>query len=259
MRSGLGAIGVSWRGQTVFDERGAAMGQQVFVLTGAGVSAESGLGTFRDVDGLWTQYDLADVASIDGYRRNPRLVLDFYNARRRNLLEAAPNPAHSALARLEAGLASQGGRLTLVTQNVDDLHEQAGARAVIHMHGSLKRARCGACGDVTTIETDQSLEDVCAACGVKGLMRPDIVWFGEVPMAMDLIEGRLMQADLFVAIGTSGAVYPAAGFVQAAGGLGIPTLELNLAPGDNAGLFDAAHYGPASTVVPAWVASVFNA
>jgi NAD-dependent deacetylase len=230
--------------------------RHIFILTGAGISAESGLGTFRDSDGLWTQVDLAEVATIQAYRRNPAKVLDFYNARRRNLAAAAPNPAHTALAKLQAGLVAGGGQLTLVTQNVDDLHEQAGATDVIHMHGELKKARCGQCEQVTPLELDQALTDRCDACGAAGAMRPHIVWFGEYPLHLPVIYDQLSKADLFVAIGTSGAVYPAAGFVDEARLAKIPTLEINLAPSDNADIFDDGRYGPASNTVPAWVEQV---
>lgn len=230
----------------------------VFILTGAGISAESGLGTFRDVDGLWTRYDLSEVASIDGYHRNPRLVLEFYNARRRNLLEARHNPAHEAIARLQRRLARAGRRVTLVTQNVDDLHEQGGSPEVIHMHGELKKQRCVACGAVSEILTDITLDDRCDACGAVGSLRPDIVWFGEMPMHMDLIYERLAGSDLFVAIGTSGAVYPAAGFVSAAREAGLETMELNLEPSDNAYAFLHCRYGKASETVPAWVEAMLT-
>lgn len=229
------------------------MAGHIFILTGAGISAESGLGTFRDKDGLWTKYDLSEVASIEGYLRNPKLVLDFYNARRKNLLEARHNPAHEALARLQAAR-----RVTLVTQNVDDLHEQGGSRDVLHMHGELKKQRCGACGAVSVIEADMSVHDACAACGVVGRMRPDIVWFGEIPMHMDVIYERLATADLFVSIGTSGSVYPAAGFVSAAREMGVATMEINLEPSENAWAFGRTRYGPASVAVPAWVDEVLG-
>jgi NAD-dependent deacetylase len=231
----------------------------IFILTGAGISAESGLGTFRDVDGLWTRYDLSEVASIDGYRRKPRLVLDFYNARFANLETAAPNAAHHAIGRLQSGLAAQGRRLTLVTQNVDDLHEKGGAADVIHMHGELRKVRCGACDTVFPRTGPTTLADGCAACGAVGHMRPHIVWFGEYPLHLDHIYTALVQADLFVAIGTSGAVYPAAGLVDAAREAGVDTMEINLDPSDNAAAFHQRLYGKASETVPAWVAEVLAA
>jgi len=225
----------------------------IFILTGAGISAESGLSTFRDADGLWKKYDIEDVASIGGYERNPALVLDFYNQRRGNLHGVKPNPAHFALAELERAWAAHGGAITLCTQNIDDLHEQGGSQRVVHMHGELRKARCHDCGDVTLADGDLTLTMGCAACGRTGGLRPHVVWFGEMPLEMDAIYEALAAADLFVSIGTSGSVYPAAGFVAAARSAGIPTMEINLAPSDNAELFDAARYGKASEAVPAWV------
>lgn len=225
----------------------------LFILTGAGLSAESGLGTFRDKDGLWTRHDLGEVASLEGYRRNPGKVLDFYNARRRNLNGARANPAHVALAKLEVAYQAAGQSVFICTQNVDDLHEQAGSRDVVHMHGELRKARCGECDAVWDWESDLTLNQVCAGCHTVGSCRPHIVWFGEVPMQMDLIATRLAACDLFVSIGTSGSVYPAAGFVRDARELGIYTMEINLEPSDNAYLFDDARYGLASVTVPDWV------
>lgn len=229
---------------------------KIFVLTGAGVSAESGLSTFRDKDGLWTRFPIEEVATIQGYERDPRRVLEFYNLRRANLAGAKPNPAHIALAQLEAAWAERGGEVTLCTQNIDDLHEQAGSRRVIHMHGELKKARCHDCGHVTLADGDLSLGLGCVACGRVGGLRPHVVWFGEMPLEMDAIYEALAGADMFAAVGTSGAVYPAAGFVAAAREAGIPAVEFNLEPSDNAGLFDAARYGRASETVPAWVAEM---
>ncbi len=229
------------------------MVQRIFVLTGAGVSAESGLGTFRDKDGLWTQADLYEVATPEGFQRNPEKVHAFYNARRRGLAGAAPNDAHAALARLEAGLAARGGLLSLCTQNVDDLHERAGSTRVIHMHGELLKIRCDDCGDVRARLSDIHVGDGCSVCGRVGGLRPHVVWFGETPLAMEQIVEEIAAADLFVAIGTSGAVYPAAGFVSLARAAGATTMELNLAPSDVARQFDHARYGPATQIVPAWV------
>ena len=229
--------------------------QRIVILTGAGLSAESGLGTFRDKDGLWTKYDLEDVATPEGFARNPALVHDFYNARRANCLQAQPNPAHHALARLQQAWPDQ---VTLVTQNVDDLLERAGAASVIHMHGELTRALCGACAHRWAAPAAMTPNDPCPACSAPKT-RPDIVWFGEFPYHMDRIEAALAQADLFVAIGTSGNVYPAAGFVQEAALAGAQTLELNLEPSATASQFDAAQFGPASQVVPDWVSEVLRA
>ncbi|MCC5964308.1 MAG: NAD-dependent deacylase [Rhodobacteraceae bacterium] len=227
---------------------------RVVVLTGAGLSAESGLGTFRDKDGLWTRYDLNEVATPEGFARNPALVHEFYNARRANCLEARPNPAHEALARLQRAMPD---RVTLVTQNVDDLLERAGAVEVIHMHGELTRALCAACGHRWDAPLVMEVAAPCPGCA-RPATRPDIVWFGEMPYHMDRIEAALRDADLFVAIGTSGNVYPAAGFVQEAGFAGAETLELNLEPSATVSLFDAARFGPASVVVPDWVAEVLG-
>lgn len=222
----------------------------IFVLTGAGLSAESGLGTFRDKGGLWTRYDLNEVATPEGFARDPGKVHDFYNARRANAAGARPNAAHRALAEL------QTARDTfLVTQNVDTLLEQGGARNVLHMHGRLDRARCAACGAVWNAPAVMDAADPCAKCG-KQATRPDIVWFGEMPVGLERVDDAMARADLFVAIGTSGTVYPAAGFVDAARDLGIETLELNLEPSD--GVFERGIYGNASNVVPQWVREVLG-
>ncbi len=222
---------------------------KIAVLTGAGVSAESGLGTFRDKDGLWTKYDLQEVATAEGFARNPALVHDFYNARRKNALEAAHNPAHDALAALGR---SPKHALTLITQNVDDLHERAGSADVIHMHGELMRALCVACGARWDAPAVMQPNDPCPKCATTAT-RPDIVWFGEVPYQMALLMQAVAASDLFVAIGTSAEVYPAAGLVEIAGG---DTLEINLEPSARANAFAAHRYGPASNVVPAWVAEL---
>lgn len=229
---------------------------RIFILTGAGISAESGLKTFRDNDGLWETHRVEDVATPEAFARDPELVQRFYNQRRAALSDAEPNAAHKALGELQASLREQGGDLILVTQNVDDLHERGGAFNVIHMHGELTRGLCSACGFQWTIEGDLTPESQCPACQTVGSPRPDIVWFGEMPYHMDRIEAELQRADLFVSIGTSGAVYPAAGFVQGARALNIPTLELNLEPSLGSHNFDEAHYGPAGTIVPEWVASL---
>jgi NAD-dependent deacetylase len=225
----------------------------VFVLTGAGVSAESGLGTFRDRGGLWSRYDLSEVATPEGFARDPAKVHAFYNARRAGAADARPNAAHAALARLERELGARNGLLTLVTQNVDDLHEQAGSSRVIHMHGRLTHTRCARCEVAWEDSGPLSLERPCRSCGAKGAERPDVVWFGEIPRHMDEIADALAGADVFAAIGTSGAVYPAAGFVAEARMAGARTVELNLEPSDNARLFDEGRYGQASAVAPAWV------
>jgi len=231
---------------------------KVLVLTGAGVSAESGLGTFRDRagTGIWAELDPMKLATPQAFAENPALVQEFYNVRRRNLLGAAPNAAHLALARLEAGLSDRGGAVTLVTQNIDDLHERAGSSSVIHMHGELLKARCTRCEAVSVWRDSIGEEDLCPACAEAGRLRPHVVWFGEMPLFMEEIYARLAEADLFVAIGTSGSVYPAAGFVGEARTAGIRTCEINLEPSDNAHAFDERRYGKASEAVPAWVEEV---
>jgi NAD-dependent deacetylase len=228
------------------------MTQNIVILTGAGVSAESGLGTFRDVDGLWTKYDLNEVATPEGFGRNPALVHEFYNARRANARGAVPNAAHMALGRLQAAIAD---RVTVVTQNVDDLHERGGATGVIHMHGVLDGALCAACGARWRAPDVMSSHAPCPTCAAPAT-RPDIVWFGEIPYDMELIAYALDRVDLFVAIGTSGQVYPAAGFVAEAQARGAATLELNLEP--SGGVFDEGRYGKATQIVPAWVNEIIG-
>jgi NAD-dependent deacetylase len=229
---------------------GSAAMTRIVILTGAGVSAESGLGTFRDRDGLWTRHDLTEVATPEGYARNPDLVLDFYNQRRRNCRAAGPNAAHRALARL---MRARPGEVTLVTQNIDDLHERAGAPEVVHMHGELMRALCTACGARAGWTGDMSRANACPACGRAGTLRPDVVWFGEIPYEMERIGAALAACELFVSIGTSGAVYPAAGFVAEAALHGAETLEINLEPSEGAAAFDRRIPGPATETVPRWV------
>jgi NAD-dependent deacetylase len=229
--------------------------RHIIVLTGAGVSAESGMGTFRDKDGIWTRHSLDDVATPEGFLRNPGLVHDFYNARRRSLREATPNAAHRALARLERAVKQADGDLLLVTQNVDDLHEKAGSRALLHMHGELKQAMCAACGVKGAWDEDLFADTECWRCGATAL-RPDVVWFGEMPYGMDAIYRQLGSCDLFVSIGTSGEVYPAAGFVHEARRAGAHTVELNLEPSSNAWEFSEGRYGLASDIVDAWASDL---
>ena len=227
---------------------------KIVILTGAGVSAESGLGTFRDKDGLWTKYDLNEVATPQGFARNPVLVHDFYNARRKNAREATPNAAHHALARLQS---SDRHEVTLVTQNVDGLHEMAGSTDVIHMHGALDGALCVSCDHRWHAPDVMGHDDPCPACAAP-TTRPDIVWFGEIPYHMDPILDALIDCDLFVAIGTSGEVYPAAGFVETADRAGADTLELNLEPSARHSAFADCRFGPASEIVPQWVDDMLN-
>lgn len=222
---------------------------RIVVLTGAGISAESGLGTFRDKGGLWTQYDLNEVATPEGFYRNPDLVHEFYNARRRNVLNARPNAAHFALAEFAANTAAQ---ILLITQNVDDLHERAGSQDVLHMHGELLRSRCEHCGQVSDWRMDLSRASLCPLCAAPGQMRPHVVWFGEMPFEMERIYETLALCDLFIAIGTSGMVYPAADFVRQARQARAHTVELNLEPSDDGGLFLERRTGKASEIVPAY-------
>lgn len=235
-----------------------AVPENIVVLTGSGVSAESGVSTFRDKGGVWAKYDYREVATPEGFAANPALVHAFYNDRRRGLGEVHPNAAHLALAQLEEGLSARGGRLTLVTQNVDDLHERAGSRNVLHMHGELKKSVCAVCGDVRASAGDLSETLVCDACGRSGGVRPYVVWFGEIPRFMDETMDAILAADLFVSIGTSGSVYPAAGFAGEARAAGVAAMELNLEPSDNAHIFTGSRYGPATEVVPAWVGEVLG-
>jgi NAD-dependent deacetylase len=255
----------------------------IVILTGAGISAESGLATFRAADGLWEDHRVEDVATPEAFVRDPDLVHRFYDARRARLGEVVPNAAHEALARLDA---EWPGELLIVTQNVDDLHERAGAKRLLHMHGALNSGWCLACderfewaGDMkpNTVRAElveaqpltlagenqersfdklRTNGNICPRCKVEGSVRPDIVWFGEMPYNMDRIDDALMNADLFVSIGTSGAVYPAAGFVQTANYRGARTLEINLEPSQGSIFFDERRYGPAGLEVPKWVGAL---
>lgn len=225
----------------------------IVILTGAGISKESGLDTFRDADGIWAKVDIEDVATPGGFARDRAKVHDFYNMRRRGLTDPGvePNPAHAAVARLEA---EYPGEVLVVTQNIDDLHERAGSRNLIHMHGELLKARCLACDDTLDWSADLTVADVCPACARPGDLRPHIVWFGEMPLEMERIYAALDGCGLFMSIGTSGNVYPAAGFVRHVGSRrGIHTVELNLEPSLGASAFAEAIYGPASERVPDYV------
>jgi len=228
--------------------------KHIVILTGAGISAESGIQTFRDAGGLWENHPVEQVATPEGFAADPILVHRFYNLRRAALKDVKPNAAHIALGRLQSDFE---GRVTLVTQNVDDLHERGGSSGVIHMHGELRSAFCTSCCNHKQIQLeDLNTELPCPACGTKGGLRPDIVWFGEMPYQMDRIETALQSCDLFVSIGTSGAVYPAAGFVQLARMHGAQTLELNLEPSQGSAFFSETRRGPATQLVPEWVASL---
>jgi NAD-dependent deacetylase len=233
------------------------MSPKIVILTGAGISKESGLDTFRDKDGIWARVRLEDVATPEGFRRDPERVHAFYNARRRSLMNpnVTPNAAHAALAELER---RRPDDVLLVTQNIDDLHERAGTKNLIHMHGEMLKARCAWCEDVRDWTNDLSLELACPACGKARGMRPHVVWFGEMPLDMDRIYAALARCKLFLSIGTSGNVYPAAGFVAEARSAGAHTVELNLEPSEGATLFAEAIYGPASSIVPDYVRKILD-
>ncbi|MGE0725581.1 MAG: Sir2 family NAD+-dependent deacetylase [Alphaproteobacteria bacterium] len=237
---------------------GIARGAPIVVLTGAGISRESGLHTFRDADGIWARHRIEDVATPEAFRRDPARVLAFYDARRRSLLDPAvqPNDAHRALARLDA---EWPGDFLLVTQNVDDLHERAGGRRLVHMHGEMLKARCLACGAIHRWAADIAPASACPGCAAEGRLRPHVVWFGEMPLGMDRIYEALGACALFVSIGTSGNVYPAAGFVAEAARAGARAVELNLEPSLGATMFDDAAYGPATRIVPEFVARLLSA
>lgn len=227
--------------------------ERIVILTGAGISAESGIQTFRDAGGLWEDHPVEQVATPEGFAADPKLVHRFYNLRRAALSRVEPNAAHIALGRLQSEFA---GQVTLITQNVDDLHERGGSVDIIHMHGELLSAFCRVCNHRWRQVENLSVETSCPACQTCGGPRPDIVWFGEMPYEMDRIERELQRCDLFVSIGTSGAVYPAAGFVQLSHMQGARTLELNLEPSQGSGFFIETQNGPATQLVPRWVNSI---
>lgn len=230
---------------------------KIVVLTGAGISAESGIKTFRAADGLWENHRVEDVATPEGFTRHPELVQHFYNERRKQLFssQVCPNAAHLALAQLEQKL---GKNLLIVTQNVDNLHERAGSKNLIHMHGELLKVRCVKSGKVYDWEKDITSKDTCSCCHPPQTLRPHIVWFGEMPLEMDRIQKALSECDYFIAIGTSGHVYPAAGFVREAAYYGAHTVELNLEPSQVRSSFDEAHYGKASQIVPHYIAQFLS-
>lgn len=229
----------------------------IVILTGAGISRESGLETFRDKDGLWSRVSIDEVATPQAFARDPDRVHTFYNARRRQLLasEVQPNAAHRALADLERDYV---GDVLVVTQNIDDLHERGGSISPLHMHGELLKARCNGCGRTTSWRKDLATTTPCPGCGEAGGMRPHVVWFGEIPLLMERIQQALSCCDLFVSIGTSGQVYPAAGFVAEARASGARTVELNLEKTAGPGLFDQQIEGLASETVPAFVQSLVS-
>ncbi len=227
----------------------------ILILTGSGISAESGIETFRGQCGLWERNVVQDLANPQAFARDPEKVHEFYNMRRRGLIGKEPNAAHHALARLEA---DYPGDVLVVTQNVDDLHETTGTKNLLHMHGELRRAWCQACDLRMAWQENLTVETPCPSCGTRGQMRPDIVWFGEMPYHMDAIMEALEQADIVVSIGTSGTVSPAAGFVEISRNRGVHTVELNLEPSDNHWDFSEAHHGKATQVVPQWVDQILG-
>lgn len=229
--------------------------QNIVILTGAGISAESGIRTFRADDGLWENHNIEDVATPEGYQRDPKLVHEFYNHRRRQLQQPyiQPNPAHQALAHLCQGFS---GNVTIVTQNIDDLHERAGVTDIIHMHGELLKVRCPHTQQTLDWREDVSEADLCNCCQFPEPLRPHVVWFGEMPLYLDRIYHQLSQADLFISIGTSGSVYPAAGFVQEAASNGAHTIEVNLQASEISHQFKEIRQGAAGELVPALVAEL---
>jgi NAD-dependent deacetylase len=227
--------------------------KSILILTGAGVSAESGISTFRDKGGIWAKYDVEDVATPEGFARNPALVQGFYNIRRAGLKSVKPNAGHVALAHLEAEAMKRGVSFTLVTQNVDNLHEAAGSRNLVHMHGELMKAWCTNCDVRTAWDTDLSRDVKCPHCKAAGGMRPDVVWFGEMPYHMDRLYDLVTECDLFISIGTSGNVHPAASFVRGARQAGAHTVELNLEPSEGVSHFAEVIHGPGTVIVPAYV------
>lgn len=230
--------------------------KNIVVLTGAGISAESGIRTFRAADGLWEEHRVEDVATPEAFIRDPHLVQRFYNARRAQLLNGIkPNAGHQALANFEK---QHTGQFTLITQNIDNLHEQAGSENLLHMHGELLKVRCATTEQLFPCREAIEVERPCPCCQMPGQLRPHVVWFGEMPLYMDDIDQALSQCDLFISIGTSGNVYPAAGFFQMAKQAGAHTVELNLEPSNHGSLFDEAHYGPASQVVPEYLNSLLD-
>ncbi|MFD1261203.1 Sir2 family NAD+-dependent deacetylase [Entomomonas asaccharolytica] len=233
----------------------AGLPKNIVILTGAGISAESGIDTFRDEGGIWDNHRIEDVCTPEAFKRNPELVQDFYNMRRATLQtpEIKPNAAHLAITELQK---EHSGTVTVITQNIDNLHERAGSTDVIHMHGELLKARCSKTGRSYDWTENIEKDDICPCCHTKNTLRPHIVWFGEMPLMMDEIYKAIENVDLFVAIGTSGSVYPAASFVTEANARDADTLEINLQPGLNQSLFKRAMYGLASKKVPEWVESL---
>ncbi len=233
------------------------MQERIVILTGAGISAESGINTFRDAGGLWENHRIEDVATPEAFQRDPHGVQSFYNRRRAQLRDPAiqPNAAHLALAELEQALP---GQVLVVTQNVDDLHERAGSRNVIHMHGELLKARCQSTDTLVPADRDLDPALSCTVCGAAGCLRPHVVWFGEMPLEMERIYATLAGCERFISIGTSGNVYPAAGFVAEARASGAHTTELNLEPSEQLTAFHEHRHGRATELVPAYVRELLS-
>ena len=236
--------------------------QDIIILTGAGISKESGLDTFRDEDGIWSKVRIEDVATPDAYQKNPKRVQDFYNARRQPFIQGRirPNGAHEALARLESVWISEGkGNVTIVTQNIDNLHEKAGSKNLIHMHGEILKARCEQCATISTCMFDLGAGEACSSCAQVNTLRPHVVWFGEMPLELDCIHELLKKCSLFVSIGTSGNVHPAAGFVQLVRMQpDTYAIELNFEPSEGATLFDEVRYGRATNLIPSFVEELID-
>ena len=230
--------------------------KNIVILTGAGISAESGLATFRSSNGLWNNHRVEDVASIEGFQRNPELVHDFYNELKLEIQKAKPNPAHLAITKLQKEYPAE---ISVITQNVDTLHEKAGNQDIYHIHGQINQAVCLNCGHILETFGDVTTETTCPQCSIAGMMKPNIVFFGENLLCMDKVEELLRQCDLFISIGTSGVVFPAAAFVQTAKHYGADTIEFTLEPTSNNFYFDKHIYGPAGKTLPAFVDEMINA
>ncbi|MCQ2741508.1 MAG: NAD-dependent deacylase [Alphaproteobacteria bacterium] len=224
--------------------------KNVFILTGAGISAESGLATFRASNGLWNNHKVEDVATIEAFERNPAYVHDFYNELKKELVKAKPNPAHVAITRLQN---EYPANINVITQNVDTLHEKAGNKNIYHIHGQINQAVCLNCGHVLETFDDVDTETICPNCNISGMMKPNIVFFGENLLCMDKVDDLLRHCDMFLSVGTSGVVFPVAAFVQTAKYYGAATFEFNLEPTSNNFYFDKHIFGPAGTTLPAFV------
>ena len=224
--------------------------KNIVILTGAGISAESGLATFRASNGLWNNHKVEDVATIEAFERNPAYVHEFYNELKKELVKAKPNKAHLAITRLQK---EYDANISVVTQNVDTLHEKAGNQNIYHIHGQINQAVCLNCGKILETFGDVDTETVCPHCHIAGMMKPNIVFFGENLLCMDKVDRLLSECDLFLSIGTSGVVFPAASFVQIAKYNNAKTYEFNLEPTSNNYYFDHHVYGPAGTTLPAFV------